>query len=173
MANPTPNFGNVFDDIGKASVTTRSDDVKEGDYLFEVKEIKLFKGNNGVTHKATLIVREAVKKGSEEPSAVGSEVGVVNLLGGKTIKVAPGKIKGFTLALFGLKDGDIEAAKVSALVEETCGEANPCKGRLVRGSTVWWTSQAQVRGLGVNFSPADAVENTKAKIAARAAAQDK
>ena len=169
MANE---FAGVFGEIGKASVTERSDDVKEGDYLFEVAEIVLFKGNNGPTHKVRLIVREALKKGAEEPSAVGSEVGVVNLIGGKTVKVAPGKIKGFTLALFNLKDGDVPASKVAALVQESCGEKNPCKGMLIRGSTVWWESKANVRGLGMNFSPVDPTENTKAKIATRAAAQE-
>ena len=172
MANE---FAGVFGEIGKASVTERSDDVKEGDYLFEVAEIVLFKGNNGPTHKVRLIVREALKKGAEEPSAVGSEVGVVNLLGGKTIKVAPGKIKGFTLALFGLNESDITAEKASELAMESCAASNPCKGFLVRGSTVWWTSRAQVRGLGVNFSPATIPgpkgENSAAKVAARAAAQ--
>lgn len=171
MANPTPNFGDVFGEIGKASVTTRSDYVKEGDYLLEVAEIVLFKGNNGPTHKARLIVREALKKGPDEPSAVGSSIGVVNVLAGPTAKVAPGKIKGFTLALFNLKDGDVPAEKVSALVQDSCDEKNPCKGMLVRGSTSHFTSKGGVQGITLNFLPVDPTENAKAKIAARAAAQ--
>jgi hypothetical protein len=164
------NFGKVFGSIGAAQVTKRGDYVKEGSYLFEVAEVKLFEGNDNVpVHVAELIVREATKTGEGEPSAVGSTVSVVNKLGGATAKVAPGKIKAFTLALFDLAD-DFDPNKVAQLVEETCDEStNPCKGRLIRGATYHFTSKGGTSGLGLNFSPVP--NQTKKDIAARAAAQ--
>lgn len=163
-------FGKVFGAIGAAQVTKKGDFVKEGDYLFEVAKVTLFDGNDGPVHVAELIVREATKKGPEEPSTVGTTVSFVSKLTGPTAKVAPGKIKGFTLAVAGPNAEALPADKIAELVRESCDETKqPFKGHLVKGSTSPFTSKNGTSGHSLNFTHVPGQK--KAEIAARAAAQ--
>lgn len=155
----------VFKSIGDAKVTTRGEFAKPGDYLFEVAVIKFFDGNAGHTHVVEFFVREAVQKGAEAPSAIGSRVSVVNLFSGNTAKVAPSKVKGFTEALLGLSEAD----DVGSQVEKSVSETNPCKGMLIRADSYEFKSKAGTKGTSLNFRHVPG--QTKAEIKARAAAQ--
>lgn len=164
------NFGKVFSAIGAAQVSKRGEYVRPGKYLFEVAAIRMFEGNNGVTHVAELIVREAQKTDPDkEPSVVGSTVSVVNVFAGATAKVAPGKVKAFTEALFGV-EGKLDPAKSATLAEEACDEKKqPAKGMLIRGETYHFKAKSGTEGEGLNWTHVPG--QSKQDIAARAAAQ--
>ena len=155
----------VFKAIGEAKVTVRGEYAEPGDYLFEVAAIKFFEGSSGWTHVAEVLVREAVQKGVTPPNAVGTRVSLINIFAGKTEKVAPGKVNGFTKALLGLSAAD----DVPAQVEKSIVESNPCKGMLVRADSYTYTTKAGTKGTGLNFRHVP--DQTKAEIKARAAAQ--
>jgi len=175
------NFSDVFASIGAAKVVKRGEFARPGKYLFEVAEVKLFKGNSGPTHVAEFIVREAEQTHPTElPSPVGSIVSAVNVLSGPTKDVAPSKIKGFTEALLGMEGAD--AATVSSAVLETVNDdanakdakgkalpVNPCKGMLVRAYTTHFRSKKGTEGESLNFVHVPGQK--KAEILARAAAQ--
>lgn len=177
----TGSMAKAFEAIGSAKVTKNGEYVKyPGDYLFEVAQVKMFEGNNGVTHVTELIVREATKTDPAiDPHPPGARLSVVNVFSGPTAKVAPGKVKAFTEAIVGQELSSNDAA---AAVEESRNEdptkkgddgkplpVNPFKGHLVRGTTFSFTSKAGNKGYGINWSH---VPGQKPKdIAARAAAQ--
>lgn len=175
-------FSKVFGAIGTASVTKRGEYVRPGKYLFEVQAVRMFDGNSGPTHVTELIVREAEKTDpNAEPSPVGSLVSAVNVFAGKTAKVAPGKVKGFTEALYGVEG--LAADIVATMVEETVNEdaaakdskgkplaVNPCKGMLIRAYTNHFKSKtSDTEGENINWIHVPGQK--KADIAARAAAQ--
>ena len=170
-------FDSIFSKIGSAEVTKRGDFLRDGDYLLEVSEIKLFNGNSGATHVVELIVREAkAKKVGVEPNAVGSKASFVNVLAGKTKDVAPGKIKGFCLEFVGEDVKRTDPAKAGQIVAQITGtDTDPARGRIMRGAmiraeTYEFTSRSGVQGVGVNWFHVPG--QTKSDIAARAAAQD-
>lgn len=174
MGNPFENFLNK---VGSADVTTRGEFVRDGAYLFEVVEIRYFDGNAGPTHVVECIVREAeARTPGVTPNAVGSKVSFVNVLVGKTKDVAPGKIKGFALALFGKDVKLTPADEAAAIVGRITGsdtdreKGKVARGMLVRGSTYPFTSKSGNSGVGINFEHVPG--QTKEQVQARAAAQN-
>lgn len=170
-------FSSVFGKIGSADVTQRGDFVRDGKYLLEVSEIRLFQGQSGPTHVAELIVREAVaKKAGVEPNAVGSKVSFVNVIAGKTKDVAPSKIKDFCLTLVGKDVKQTPAQEAASVVERMSGtdtdreKGKLARGMLIRGETYEFTSRAGNHGVGINWTHVPG--QTKEERQARAAAQE-
>jgi hypothetical protein len=179
-----------WDIISEAKVTTRSDNIRDGEYLFEVKSL-LYKEMPmaGLTFVADLLVRESKSKGDTnpdtgapvEPNAVGSSVGFVCVM---SALPARGNMKQFICALFGLNPDTVSKEALEKLLSglfgphPTAGKTNQdddvqeARGMLVRGSTYQKKVEKGARAGKTNtYCRFITVPQTEADVKGRRAAQ--
>lgn len=182
-----------WDIVSDAKVTTRADDIRSGEYLFEVKSL-IYKEmpRAGLTFVADLLVRESKSKGDTdpdstppgapiEPNAAGSSVGFVCVM---SKLPARGNMKQFLCALFGQNPDTISKEAVAQLCSglfgphPTAGKTNQdddvqeARGMLIRASTYAKKVEKGERAGKTNHYPRFInVPQTEADVKGRRAAQ--
>lgn len=182
----------VFSKIAQAKVSQKSDNIRDGQYLFEVRNLIYKDMQGGMTFVAELGVVEGKSKGDKnaetgepvEPNAVGSTVGYVQPL--NAFAAAPNNIKAFICALLDANPDTVSEVEFEKTCEELFGavpsgkggatfqdkDQQPCRGMLIKGATY----QSKVKS-GANagkiftYCQFSHVAQTPEEIKARRAAQ--
>ncbi len=142
----------LFEAIGKAAASMKSDNIRDGQGVMVIEEVKAFKGNEGMVFVPQLKVVSSESKGDlalspdqkqvvgpavVPPNAPGSTVGWPQLV--EKHKSAKGNVKAFILALFDRKEEEFNTPEKLLEFQQTGNElvsaANPAKGMLVAYTT--------------------------------------
>lgn len=131
----------IISKIVNAKASQRSENIRDGEYVFVVRKLILEEMQDGQTFVAELGVVESRSKGDLDPvskspvnpNAVGSVVGYVQKL--TRFESAPANAQRFLTALLGGEDPKKLEAAITNLLSEEGQKKQAAKGLLIRGST--------------------------------------
>jgi len=150
----------VYNKIRSAKTNTKSDPIKDGEYLFLIKNLILKEMNEGETFVAELKVLERKSKGDRNPldgtpvvpNAAGTTTSYVQKIG-KFLSAA-GNTKSFLIALVGATEEEVDQpdpekpgkTHLDSLLDECFSEeghkTQPYRGALIRGTTYQQTTKS-------------------------------
>lgn len=139
----------IFESIGNAKTTTRSNHIKEGKGTLLVKKIECRELEAGTTFIVEAEVLESEQTGANPPNLLGSTIGYIQQL--LKFKAAAGNVKAFTQALVGEPDADGSA--IAKVLEELCGPKQPGTGMLIKYETFQQTTKTGPNAGSVNTYP--------------------
>lgn len=124
----------ILKKIAEAKPTQGGNFIVDGDYTYLIERIGLSDGHAGNCFIAELRVLESKKTEADvDPNPAGSSVSFVQNL--TKYENAPGNVKAFMNALYGLEEGQVPAEQAQQILAHAIGEGNPCRGMKVRNST--------------------------------------
>lgn len=132
----------IFRKIGKAKASAGGNFIKDGDYLFAVRNVIVKDSDAG--SGIFFIVELDVLESKDDPNAVDNGVAVkANPVGSQASfvteltanKSGAGNAKAFILGLLGYAEDEVTDEEVAQTLEDFTGKGQPARGMLVRDTT--------------------------------------
>jgi hypothetical protein len=132
----------VFGKIAAASATKNGNNLRDGKYRLRIERFVLNTGHNGTCFIPEFRVMEAQKTEPDvEPNQPGATVSCVWNVSKHSS--APGNVKGFLLAVFGLNEASVPPDKMRELTAAAVGADQPLRGMEIDCTTIRRVNQGK------------------------------